>query len=103
MIPLNERPIRQVEEYFCPHCRANLRGNSIPVQDQHLFGATHFGREIGHEVMGVYDGVLYLQCPECDGTWQRWSEGSWQYEKAIPYMRRGRIVVEINYNVPKED
>jgi rubredoxin len=94
--------IRQVVEYYCPHCGVNLRGDPIPEKSQEVFGASHYGREIGVEVRGAYDGVLYWECPVCEGTWQRWKEGSSQYEKAIPYMRGGKIVVEIHNYIPPE-
>ncbi len=59
----------------CPHCGTSLRGNPIPEHQQEMFGgATHFGRKIGVEVMGVYDGVLYYVCPDCKGAWNRWPE-----------------------------
>lgn len=38
----------------CPECRNN-DGNKIA----------------GHEVRGVYDGVLYWQCLECGLAWPR--------------------------------
>lgn len=37
---------------------------------------THFSRLIGVEISGVYDGVLFWQCPDCGGRWHRWPEGS---------------------------
>lgn len=93
----------------CPHCGFNLVGDLIAdmlgekVAIECYGGADqHWRKEVGVEVSGVYDGTLYYQCPECDGTWQRWAPGSGLHEKAAPYMRRGRIVVEINNNVHQE-
>lgn len=72
----------------CPHCGASLQGDPIPEEDQHYYNAlsmkpgdpgwkTHFSRKIGVEVRGVYDGVLYWQCPDCDGMWNRWPNTSY--------------------------
>lgn len=71
----------------CPHCNANLRGEPIPEQDRKYFGdATHFERQIGVEVWGVYDGILYWRCPDCGGHWHRWAEGTDLRRKAEPYV-----------------
>jgi hypothetical protein len=66
----------------CPYCNVSLIGAPIKEEDQHYFNTpgetphseewvTHFRREIGVEVRGVYDGVLYWKCPDCGGTWDR--------------------------------
>lgn len=78
----------------CPHCNASMQGNEIPAEhrehkpdhDQQVerYGRcyclpwgdkTHFSRIIGHEVSGVYDGVLYWSCPDCGMAWARWGDG----------------------------
>lgn len=67
----------------CPHCGADLKGDPIPEEYRHFYGnATHFRREIGVEVRGVYDGVLYWRCPDCGGSWHRWPEGSHLRQRA---------------------
>lgn len=74
----------------CPHCGTSLQG--APVPDEHRqhkpdhdeqvarygrcyclpYGdATHFRREVGIQVSGVYDGVLYWSCPDCGLAWPR--------------------------------
>lgn len=62
----------------CPHCDASMIGDPIPEdkRDEYYGGATHFRRNIGVEVQGVYDGILYYQCPDCGGQWLRFSEGA---------------------------
>lgn len=64
----------------CPLCAADLRGAPIPQEylDRGLYssGSTHYSRIIGHEVSGVYDGVLFWSCPDCGGAWHRWPEKS---------------------------
>ncbi len=45
----------------CPHCNADLRDGD-------------YSRLIGVEIPGVYDGVLYWLCPDCNGTFHRWDD-----------------------------
>jgi hypothetical protein len=80
----------RTSEETCPHCGVSLQGEPVPehylIHDSDCtseqtgvrcfclpYGkVTHFGRKIGIEVQGVYDGVLYWQCPDCGGKWHRW-------------------------------
>ena len=41
---------------------------------------------IGVEVRGVYDGMLYYQCPDCGGRWRRFEEGHWLRARAEKYI-----------------
>lgn len=63
---------------FCPHCEADLSGPPIPQefvnQRGREEGVTHYSRVIGMEVWGVYDGILYWQCPDCGAKWHRWDK-----------------------------
>ena len=53
---------------FCPHCKADLKGDPIRPESQHFYGgATHFKREMGYEFPEKYDGVWYYECPDCKG------------------------------------
>lgn len=71
----------------CPHCGNSLLAGEIPEESrQHYGDATHFRREIGVEVQGVYDGVLYWQCPDCEGAWQRFPKGDVRHTAAMPYI-----------------
>ena len=59
----------------CPNCGVSLQGEPIPQESvaRGLYGdSTHWRREIGCEVPGVYDGVLYWMCPDCEMAWPRW-------------------------------
>ena len=58
---------------YCQKCHADLRGEPIPehLRDECYGGATHYMRTVGVEIPGVYDGVAYWQCPDCDETWPR--------------------------------
>lgn len=63
---------------ICPHCATDLQGDAIPQEyiDKGWYGTnTHYSRKIGVEIRGVYDGVLFWQCPDCGGRWHRFSEG----------------------------
>lgn len=62
--------IRKIKSYFCPSCKADLRGGVIPKKDQHLFGADHFGREIGLYDM-EQDRTISWKCPDCGHQWPR--------------------------------
>ena len=52
----------------CPGCGADLREKPAP-------NGGFYVRTIGVEVRGVYDGVLFWQCPDCDHRWHRFPEG----------------------------
>lgn len=45
----------------CPHCENDL-------------SAGEFSRRIGYEVPHVYDEVIFWVCPDCGGTWDRFSK-----------------------------
>lgn len=79
--------IDQQNEYECPHCGADLRGDPLPREyvDQGLYSPdsrTHYSRKIGIEERGVYDGILYWMCPDCGGKWHRWTHNSYLRDKA---------------------
>lgn len=78
----------------CPHCGSSMQGDPIPERyQQHAddhdeqvarngrcfclpYGdSTHFSRVMGHEVSGIYDGVLFWVCPDCHHAWPRWNDG----------------------------
>lgn len=58
-----------------PDCGVSLRGSAIPQDyiDRGYYGegATHYSRKMGVELRGVYDGVLFWVCPDCDFSWVR--------------------------------
>lgn len=67
----------------CPACQSDLGGNPIPEEHLDTYGGeTHYSRQIGIEVRGVYDGVLIWQCPDCGHMWPRFPESDWRYAKA---------------------
>jgi ribosomal protein S27AE len=56
----------------CPECGTNFQGEEIPEANRKFYGdGTHYSRLYGIEVRGVYDGVLYWQCPECGHAFPR--------------------------------
>ena len=73
----------------CPNCEADLRGEPIPAE---LTGSgfyakgEHYSRVVGVEVRGVYDGVLYWQCPDCGHKWHRWPVGDYRRDRAAMYL-----------------
>ena len=58
-----------MNEYACPHCDADLRGEEIPKEIQQFYGTTHFSRAIGLEYPERYDGIWEWKCPDCKETW----------------------------------
>jgi len=70
----------------CPHCGVSLIGEPLPSS---LYGGneTPWRREVGCEVQGAFDGVLFWKCPDCGGTWQRFDLTSPLHHVAKKYMR----------------
>lgn len=63
----------------CPLCAADLRDAPIPGDTD----GRHYLRTIGVCIPGVYDGVLFWACPDCQGAWHRWApEDGRRYEAA---------------------
>jgi len=56
----------------CPKCNVSLIGEPIPEESKEFYGeVTHFRREVGIEVLGLYDGVAFWRCPDCNHQWDR--------------------------------
>ena len=71
----------------CPHCGADLCGPAIPEESKKWYGEyTNFSRVIGIEHSEIYDGTLYYRCPDCGGTWHRFSEGRPLHAEAAPFI-----------------
>ena len=64
-----KRALRDSKE-FCPKCKADLQGEPIELESQHLFGATHFSRKIGLYSM-ERDMTTHYRCPDCGHEWER--------------------------------
>lgn len=60
---------------YCQNCGVSFIGDPIPEEHQHLYGATHFRREIGIEDPFAYDGVLMWRCPDCGYEWSHFGKG----------------------------
>lgn len=67
----------------CPHCYVDLRGSVIPDTDP----VEYYSMLVGVYISHIYDGVLFWQCPNCDGRIHRWREGTDMWRKADPYVR----------------
>lgn len=63
----------------CPFCHSDMQYE--PGNDQGLVGS----RLIGMEIQGVYDGMLYWICPDCDVAYQRFSDPGMR-AKAQPFI-----------------
>jgi hypothetical protein len=64
-------------------CYSNLVGIAIPDTDP----VEHYTLLVGIEVRGVYDGVLFWECPFCDARINRFHPGTDLWLKADPYVR----------------
>ena len=40
------------------------------------------------EVLGVYDGALYVECRGCRAVWHRWPRDDWRHDKAEAHLVR---------------
>lgn len=79
----------------CPNCNADLQAGEIPEEylRKGYYGdwnegdpPRYYSRLIGIEIKGVYDGVLYWQCPDCGHQWHRWPEGHPLRKRAESYV-----------------
>ena len=77
--------LRALMADICPLCKADLQGDEIPEEVQHMYSGTHFSRKIGYEIRGVYDGVLFWVCPDCDQAFHRWEIQDMR-DRAQPYI-----------------
>ena len=41
---------------------------------------------IGHEIRGVYDGVLFWSCARCGEVWNRWHVDHPRWDRAEHYI-----------------
>lgn len=71
----------------CPMCFTNLRGALIPDSDP----PQYYSHLEGIEIPGIYDGVLFWQCPYCDGRFHQFREGTDLWREAHPYVRRLQV------------
>lgn len=68
------------EDTVCRHCGASLKGAAKP-------NGGFYSRCIGVEVPGVYDGVLFWQCPDCGHRWNRWPANHYLHTFAERYIK----------------
>lgn len=64
---------KRMNEQFPHHPKRSEEGQCfcLPYGE-----ATHWRREIGHEIQGVYDGILFYTCPDCGWAWNRWVQST---------------------------
>jgi hypothetical protein len=62
----------------CPKCKSSWIGEEIHQDLVKWYGATHWRREIGidGDLIGIYDGVVAIKCPDCDSEFPR-SNSKW--------------------------
>jgi hypothetical protein len=64
----------------CGECKGELT---------YTVGGETYSRETGVVLPGVYDGVLYWECPWCRAVRHRWPEGSELRARAELHSGRG--------------
>ncbi len=95
----------ETDKDTCPHCGSDLMGTPIPKDDLHLYNpldwdpttpppSTHFRRVIGVELQGVYDGILYWKCPDCEKAWNRWPPTDYRWLTADTHTRDNNERIE---------
>jgi len=62
-----------MRQRHCPRCGADLYGDVVPGQYDPDGKEQRYHRGIGVEIWGIYDGILFYACPDCHGTWHRWT------------------------------
>lgn len=62
----------------CPYCQADLSYEQNGKTYSHV---------IGVQIDGVYDGVLFWQCPFCGNQWPRFEIGDRLRDEAIRHIR----------------
>lgn len=65
----------------CPKCNSNWIADEIPERMREYYAGTHWRREIGIDgsMLGVYDGIVALRCPDCGEEFPR-GESKWAQE-----------------------
>jgi uncharacterized Zn ribbon protein len=86
--------MRFKDQENCPKCGSNWNDGDIfqklrelhpeesdeeILESAEMFGWSkenpkHFSRCIGIEDPFVYDGISWWRCPDCETTWNRWTE-----------------------------
>jgi hypothetical protein len=76
--------VTTLEDERCANCKADLTSGG-------------YSRVIGVEIRGVYDGILYWECPDCGFAWARvfgYSHLDEQSEEAALIHNQKRGVLE---------
>jgi hypothetical protein len=72
----------------CPKCKVSWIGEKIPDDIVHHYsGDGYWRREIGIDGgrMGIYDGIVAIQCPDCKEEFPR-NTSSWALEMFDKYI-----------------
>lgn len=79
----------------CPACGSNWDGGPIPKDIQHLYSPPHrWGREISIDggALGIYDGVVAVQCPDCKKYFPR-NRSRWACEMFLKFKKEMKYEV----------
>lgn len=87
-IEIDGKPLDNNSPRFCPKCEVSLLGEPIPEDKRKQYSGTHWKREIGIDggYLGIYDGIVAYQCPDCKETWPR-GLSTWAIEMFDKYQK----------------
>lgn len=77
-----------MESHRCPYCFHNLVGFS-PT-------GVPYSKVLGVVIDSVHKGVLFWECPHCQGRWHRFRNGTDLHKKAEFYVRE--LATTANYD-----
>jgi hypothetical protein len=72
----------------CPACKSSWIDQEIPLKDRkHFGGSQYYLRSIGIDggYMGIYDGTVAIQCPDCKEYFPR-AKAPWAVEMYNKFM-----------------
>lgn len=78
----------------CPKCNSSWLGEPIPEDIRHHYSGTHWERQIGidGDHLGIYDGIVALQCPDCKAVVPR-NDSVWAKEMFDKYIEATKCVI----------
>lgn len=82
----------------CPHCKTSLLGEPISqdyIDKGYYHKGSYWKREIGIDggYMGIYDGIVAFQCPDCNKEFPRENSkwGKMLFERYKKYLKNEKM------------
>ena len=80
----------------CQKCNVSFKGEKIPDDmAKNYAGDGYWRRDIGIDggYLGIYDGIVALQCPDCGHEFPR-DESKWALEMFSKYIKVTKAITE---------